>query len=138
MRNKRFTEILLGALILLLTAPIHAGNKGKDKDKDKDGALSLNGAITDSQCAYNVHGTGRSHEQMIKNGVPGASDERSCALHCAKDLGGNFVLVVKDDVYRLDDQTYAERFAGMKVKITGTLADEKTHTLHILSIEPGR
>jgi hypothetical protein len=43
----------------------------------------------------------------------------------------------KDDVYRLDDQAYAERFAGMKVRITGTL-DEKKQTLHVLTIEPVR
>src|SRR5260370_4892585 len=35
---------------------------------------------------------------------------------------------LKDDVYRLDDQTYAEKFAGAKVKVTGTL-DAKAHTL---------
>jgi hypothetical protein len=136
MKNKRFTEVLLGAIILLLAAPVFAGNS-KGKDKDKDGPLTLSGAIADSQCAYNVHGSNRSHEQMIKNGVPGATDERSCTLHCAKDLGGNFVLVVKDDVYRLDLQPYAERFAGMKVKITGTL-DDKKQTLHVLTIEPAR
>jgi hypothetical protein len=136
MKKQRFTNYLVGAMILALAAPIFAGNqKGKDKDKDKDGLTSLTGAIADSQCAYNVHSSGRSHEWMIKKKVPGATDDKSCTLHCVKDMGGNYVLVVKDDVYRLDDQVYAERFAGMKVKITGTL-DEK-NTLHILTIEVG-
>jgi hypothetical protein len=44
------------------------------------------------------------------------------------------VLVVKKDVYRLDDQTKAELFAGKNVKATGTL-DAKSHTLHILDIQ---
>jgi hypothetical protein len=137
MKKQRFTNYLVGAMILALAAPIFAGNqKGKDKDKEKDnGLMSLTGAIADSQCAYNVHSSGRSHEWMIKKKVPGATDDKSCTLHCVKDMGGNYVLVVKDDVYRLDDQVYAERFAGMKVKITGTL-DEK-NTLHILTIEVG-
>jgi len=138
MKKERFTICLLGALLLLFTFPTFAGSqKGKDKDKekDKDGTLFLTGAIADSQCAFNVHSSGRSHEWMIKKKVPGATDDKTCTLHCVRDMGGNHVLVVKDDVYRLDDQTYAERFAGMKVKIMGTL-DEKTNTLHILTIEP--
>jgi hypothetical protein len=135
MSKKRFREVLLGALILLLTAPIYAGNQ-KGKDKEKDAPLTLIGPIADSQCAYNVHSSGRSHEWMIKKNVPGATDDKSCTLHCVKDMGGNFVLVVKDDVYRLDDQAYAERYAGVKVKVVGTLVDEKTRTLHVLNIEP--
>ena len=102
--------------------------------KDKDGTVVLRGAITDSQCAFNVHSNARSHEWMIKKGVPGATDDKSCTLHCVKDMGGNFVLVVKDDVYRLDDQGQAEPFAGKKVRAIGTV-DAKTHTLHVLKIE---
>lgn len=135
MSKKRFREVLLGALFLLLTAPIHAGN---NKGKEKGGPLTLTGPIADSQCAFNVHSMGRSHEWMIKKNVPGATDDKSCTMHCVKDMGGNFVLVVKDDVYRLDDQGLAEKFAGTTVKVVGTLADEKTHTLHILTIEPAQ
>jgi hypothetical protein len=136
MRNTR-VRLFLGAMILLMPASLSFSSgksKEKEKEKDKNSAVSLVGAIEDSQCAYNVHSGGRSHDWMIKNGVPGASDDKSCTLHCVKDMGGNFVLVVKDEVYRLDDQNYAERFAGAKVKITGTV-DPKTHTIHILTIE---
>jgi hypothetical protein len=44
------------------------------------------------------------------------------------------VLVSKEDVYRLDDQVNAEKFAGIKVKAVGTL-DAKTKTLHVAKIE---
>ena len=137
MSKKRFSAVQLGVLILLLTATIYAGNN-KGKDKEKEGPLSLTGAIADSQCAFNVHSSGRSHQWMIKKNVPGATDDKSCTMHCVKDMGGNFVLVVKDDVYRLDDQGLAEKFAGTKVKVVGTLMDEKTRTLHILTMEPAQ
>jgi hypothetical protein len=102
----------------------------------KDEAPSvLHGAITDSQCAFNVHSDSRSHDWMIKRGVYRATDDKSCTLHCVKDMGGNYVLVVKNDVYRLDNQTVSEQFAGKKVKVTGTMLDAKSHTLQVLKME---
>ena len=138
MKSKPPIRLFLGALILLLPASLaFSTGKEKEKDKDKDSTLSLVGDIEDSQCAFNVHSETRSHEAMIKQGVPGATDGKSCTLHCVKDMGGNYVLVVKNDVYRLDDQNYAEKFAGARVKITGTL-DAKTHTLHVMVIEDAK
>jgi hypothetical protein len=104
------------------------------KDKPKDATVSLHGAIVDSQCAFNVHSDARSHEWMMKRGVQGASDEESCTRHCVKDMGGSYVLVVKNDVYKLDDQVKAEQFAGKKVKINGTLEAE-AHTIHVFDME---
>ena len=105
------------------------------KDKPKDNAtVNLHGAIMDSQCAYNVHSDAHSHDWMTKRGVQGATDEESCTHHCVKDMGGSYVLVVKKDVYKLDDQVKAEQFAGKKVKINGTL-DADTHTLHVFDME---
>lgn len=103
------------------------------KDKPKD-TVSLRGAVMDSQCAFNVHSNTRSHEWMTTRGVQGATDEESCTQHCVKDMGGSYVLVVKKDVYKLDDQVKAEQFAGKKVKINGTL-DAETHTLHIFDMQ---
>ncbi|MGZ4856022.1 MAG: hypothetical protein ACXV8M_10260 [Candidatus Angelobacter sp.] len=103
------------------------------KDKPKD-TVSLHGAIMDSQCAFNVHSDAHSHEWMTKRGIQGATDEESCTHHCVKDMGGSYVLVVKKDVYRLDDQVKAEQFAGKKVKVNGTL-DASAHTLHIFDME---
>jgi hypothetical protein len=104
------------------------------KDKPKDSTVNLHGAIMDSQCAFNVHSDAHSHEWMTKRGVQGATDEESCTRHCVKDMGGSYVLVVKKDVYKLDDQVKAEQFAGKKVKLSGTL-DGETHTLHIFDLE---
>ena len=100
----------------------------------KDGVITLHGDIMDSQCAFNVHSAGHSHEWMLKKHVAGAHDKKSCTLLCVKEMGGNFVLVVKDEVYRIEDQALAEKFAGDKVKATGTL-DPKNHTLHNLRLE---
>ncbi len=104
------------------------------KDKPKDSTVSLHGAIMDSQCAFNVHSDAHSHEWMTKRGIQGATDEGSCTRHCVKDMGGSYVLVVKKDVYKLDDQVKAEQFSGKKVKLNGTL-DGETHTLHVLDLE---
>ncbi len=100
----------------------------------KDGVITVAGAISDSQCAFNVHSDSRSHEWMEKKGVYGATDDKSCTQRCVKEMGGKYVLVTKKDVYRLDDQVAPERFAGLKVKVTGTL-DAKKQTLHVLNIE---
>ena len=104
------------------------------KDKPKDATVSLHGAIMDSQCAFNVHSDAHSHDWMTKRGVQGATDEESCTHHCVKDMGGSYVLVVKKEVYKLDDQVKAEQFAGKKVKINGSL-DAETHILHVFDME---
>jgi type 1 fimbria pilin len=104
------------------------------KDKPKDTTVSLHGAVMDSQCAFNVHSDAHSHEWMTKRGVQGATDESSCTRHCVRDMGGSYVLVVKKDVYKLDDQVKAEQFAGKKVKLNGSL-DGETHTIHIFDLE---
>jgi hypothetical protein len=99
----------------------------------KDNVITLHGAIEDSQCAFNVHSEGHSHDWMIHKGVE--RDAKSCTRHCVQDMGGKYVLVVKDEVYRFDNESVAEKFAGDKVKITATMADAKTQTVHIVSIE---
>lgn len=127
MKEKVNLRIICVAFVVSLLA---AGAIAKDKDP---GVLTLQGEVMDSQCAYNVHSTSRSHESMIEKGTYG-HDSKSCTLHCAKEMGGVYVLVVKKDVYRLEDQDQAEQFAGRKVKVSATL-DAKTHTLHVLKME---
>lgn len=99
----------------------------------KDANVTIKGLIEDSQCAYNVHANGRSHELMLKSGH-GGTTEKDCTDICVKEMGGNYVLAVKNEVYKLDNQTLPEKFAGESVKVTGTL-DTKTSTIHVTSIE---
>lgn len=124
LKHEKTTTAALLVMVLVLLASY---------SYSKDAALTLHGAIEDSQCAFNVHSEGHSHDWMIKKGV--SKDAKSCTEHCVRDMGGKYVLVVKDEVYRFDNESAAESFAGMKVKITGNLLDAKTHTLHIVSIE---
>ena len=104
------------------------------KDKPKDATVSLHGSIMDSQCAFNVHSDAHSHDWMTKRGIQGANNEESCTRHCVKDMGGSYVLVVKKEVYKIDDQVKVEQFAGKKVKLNGSL-DSETHTLHVFDVE---
>lgn len=128
--------LLVLSLLLLVGVAFAAQRKdAKDKDKDKDSSMrTLHGEIMDSQCAYNVHSLAHSHDSMIKKGIAGAKDAQSCTLHCVQQKGGVYVLLVKNDIYRLDDQIGSEEYAGKKVKVSGTL-DDKTHTLHVLKME---
>ncbi|HEY3771237.1 MAG TPA: hypothetical protein VGN44_21370 [Candidatus Angelobacter sp.] len=135
------TAASLGALLLLASfsfgssAPgSTSGSSTPNKDKPKENVIIMHGAIMDSQCAYNVHSDAHSHDWMTKRGIQGANDEESCTQHCVKDMGGSYVLVVKKDVYKLDDQIKAEQFAGKKVKINGSL-DANSHTLHVFDME---
>jgi hypothetical protein len=95
---------------------------------------TFQGEIGDSQCALNIHSLTRSHKEMLKSKAMGG-DAATCAAYCTKYLGGNYVLVVKNDVYHLDDQTRAQELAGKQVKVTGTL-DPKAKTIHVLQMEP--
>jgi len=117
-------------LVLLLTAAFHGFAKAPT-------VLTLRGAIMDSQCAYNVHSINRSHESMVSKGVFGAKDDISCTLHCVRDQGGSYVLLVNDEVYKLDDQALPEPFSGKRVKVSAAL-DQKTHVLHVLKMEEER
>lgn len=126
--NLEFTKMGFLVVPLLLVF----GLSGKDAKEPP--VHTLHGEIMDSQCAYNVHSLAHSHDSMIKKGIAGAKDATSCTLHCVRQKGGVYVLLVKNEVYRLDDQGGAEDYAGMKVKVSGTL-DDKTHTLHVLKME---
>ena len=94
------------------------------------------GEISDSQCALNVHSLSRSHNEMIKRRTLG-TDAASCSKACIR-RGGEWVLRLGENVYRLVDQTGIEAFAGQQVKVTGTL-NAKTKTIdnhHIEALAP--
>jgi hypothetical protein len=98
---------------------------------------TFRGEISDSQCAMNVHSLTHSHQEMLKSkGLIGGTSA-DCANRCAKQMGGEFVLAAGKEVYHLDNQAEAERFAGQKVKISGTL-DAKAKTIHVVTTELGK
>ncbi|HXQ25548.1 MAG TPA: DUF5818 domain-containing protein [Candidatus Acidoferrales bacterium] len=91
------------------------------------------GEVGDSQCALNVHSLSRSHQEMLERKSIGTTSA-DCARYCVKNLGGVFVLQVKDKVYKLDNQDLADKHAGEKVKVTGVL-DPQTNTIAVHSME---
>lgn len=91
------------------------------------------GEIGDSQCALNVHSLSRSHQEMLEKKSVGTTSA-DCARYCVKNLGGVFVLQVKEKVYKIDNQELAEKNAGQKVKVTGIL-DTKSNTIAVHDME---
>lgn len=97
-------------------------------------AATFRGEIGDSSCALNVHSLSRSHQEMLKSKAFGSSSA-DCARHCVAHLGSSFVLVEKKNVYRLDNQVEAEKWAGQSVIVTGEL-DVKKNVIAIKTIQP--
>ena len=98
---------------------------------------TFRGEVSDSQCAMNVHSLTHSHQEMLKSkGLMGGTSAQ-CAMQCAKQMGGEFVLSAGKEVYRLDNQSEAEKFAGQRVKISGSL-EAKTKTIHMVTAELGK
>jgi hypothetical protein len=128
MRSTNF-RALLSLLVITVVAVSALGT-----DKPKDSVVTLHGEIMDSQCAFNVHSEGHSHDLMTKSKLNGTRNGAACTQHCVKEMGGSYVLVAPKDVYKLEEQGKTELFAGKKVKITGRL-DSSTHKLQIVTIE---
>jgi hypothetical protein len=125
MRKKQ--RIILGAVALAAALAIASrAHAGEDK--------TFQGEIADTQCALNVHSLSQSHKEMIEM-KPEVKTSADCARFCVKERGGRFVLQTKDKVYKLDAQVLAEQWAGLKVRIIGTL-DPKTDVITVRSIEP--
>ncbi len=111
--------------ILALAAIMLAGAEEKTR--------TFSGEIADSQCSMNVHSLSRSHTEMMKTKNMGGTPT-NCTNYCVKYLGGELVLANRNLVYRLDDQEKPAAFAGLKVKVKGTL-DPKTKTIHVADIK---
>jgi hypothetical protein len=125
MRTKRAHSIL-GAAVLVWTLASYSPARGGD---DK----TFKGEIADTQCALNVHSLSQSHKEMIEM-KPEVKNNADCARYCVKERGGRFVLQTPDKVYKLDAQVLAEQWAGLKVKVIGSL-DPKTDIITVRSIE---
>jgi hypothetical protein len=98
------------------------------------GETTFDGAIADSQCAMGVHSLNRSHKEMIEMGHAGRTAE-DCTRYCVHSRGGRYVLLTKHDVFKLDNQDLAEKYAGQKVKLIGAL-DSNTNIIQVKTIEP--
>ena len=86
------------------------------------GKPSFVGTITDDMCAKDGHATMRM----------GPTDAE-CTTACVAAHGAAYVLADGKTVYTLSDQKTPERFAGKKVRVTGTL-DAKTKAIQIVSM----
>lgn len=113
---------LLAAIVFIGPAALDAGD------------ANFEGEIADSQCAMGVHSLNRSHKEMIEMGHAGNTAE-DCTRYCVHSRGGRYVLLAKHDVFKLDNQDMAEKYAGQKVKVTGTL-DPKTNIIQVKTMEP--
>lgn len=83
---------------------------------------TFTGTITDDMCPK------ADHSQMRM----GPTDAE-CTRACVDVHGAAYVLYDGKDVYALKDQRTPEKFAGQKVRVTGTL-DTKTKTIQVDSI----
>ena len=97
---------------LLIVASLSAGQSTQ----------TFTGIITDSECS-----TGN-HSQMRMG-----SNDAECTRACVSAHGASFVLYTGKEVYALTDQQTPDKFAGQKVRVTGTL-DAKTKTIQVKSI----
>lgn len=119
-------KLVMGVSACMLLVPAFAAAKDK----------TFSGEIMDSQCAKNG-----SHEMMLKKEGMGDKDpndpmvKKMCTANCVK-MGGKYVLYdpTSKAAYELDDQSRSEQFAGLRVKVTGTL-DKATKTIHVTDIK---
>ena len=87
---------------------------------------TLTGVITDSLCATGDH-----------SGMRMGSNDGECTRACVGAHGAAYVLFDGKEAYGLSDQKTPEKFAGQKVRVTGTL-DAKTRTIQVESIAAAR
>jgi len=90
------------------------------------GKQTFTGTITDNMCAK------AGHAQMRM----GPTDAE-CTTACVSVHGATYVLYDGKEVYALSDQRTPEKFAGQKVRVTGTL-DAKTRTIRVDSISASK
>jgi hypothetical protein len=97
---------------------------------NQSGQRVFTGEVTDTFCAKN-----KSHEEMMNENKTMGREKQTCAQKCAQ-IGAKYVLldVSKGTVYQLDDQGKAAAFAGLDVRVVGTLENNQ---LKIASIDAG-
>jgi hypothetical protein len=83
---------------------------------------TFTGVITDDMC-------GRAGHAQMRMGPTDAE----CTTACIGAHGATYVLYDGKELYTLSDQKTPEKFAGQRVRVTGTL-DAKTKTIQVDSI----
>lgn len=85
------------------------------------------GTVSDSEC-------GLDHARM--KAQHHLTDDLVCTRDCCEKYRQEYVLAdhTSGDVFQLDDQKKAGRFANRSVRILGTL-DEDSGTIHVVRIE---
>lgn len=86
------------------------------------------GTVSDSEC-------GLDHSRMKeKHHLP---NDLVCTRECCDKYKQDYVLAdhSSDDVFQLDDQKTARRFANRIVRVLGTL-EADSGTIHVMRIEP--
>jgi hypothetical protein len=63
--------------------------------------------------------------------------DAECTLACIQAHGASYVLLSGKTVYNLSNQQLPEKFAGAKVRVTGTL-DPKTKTIAVSAIKSAK
>ena len=82
---------------------------------------TFTGVITDTMC-------GKDHAMM------NIKPDSKCVAECIKS-GSKYALLEGSNVYELSDQKTPEKFAGQKVKVTGTLDGQ---TIQVKSISAAK
>jgi len=84
------------------------------------------GVITDDMCAKGGHETMRM-----------GPNDAECAKACVSAHGAEYVLADGKNVYTLSDQKTPEKFAGQRVRVTGTL-NAKTRAIQVQSMSAAK
>jgi hypothetical protein len=122
--KSRFVRVSLLLSTGLVAVQLWAGQL------NQGGQQVFTGEVTDTFCAPN-----KSHEEMINENKTMGRDKQTCAQRCAQ-IGAKYVLLdtSKGTIYQLDDQAKAATFAGMEVRVVGTLENNQ---LKIVTIAAG-
>jgi hypothetical protein len=65
--------------------------------------------------------------------------DAECTVACVDAHGALYVLVAGRDVYTLSDQQLPQKFAGQRVRLTGTVETAKGEKIfHVKSIVPAK
>ena len=122
--KSRFVRVSLFLSTGLVAVQLWAGQL------NQGGQQVFTGEVTDTFCAPN-----KSHEEMINENKSMGRDKKGCAQRCAQ-IGAKYVLLdaSRGTVYQLADQAKAAAFAGMEVRVVGTMENNQ---LKIMTIDAG-